>query len=451
MSDKPNIVLVSWDSVRADHVPVYGYERDTTPHLGDVASEGLVFDDVQVSAVGTPASFTGVFTGEHTSGSMEQPNPKHWQSANEERTILPEILQEEGYHTGGFHYNALMSSYFGWDRGWDVYEDHMWTDDGGTESGWRSAVYDVLDRFGVANFVVDLKRTAQGKPPSQWEAMWDDIATFVAEAPEPFFLWVLLIDTHHPWYAPESSHEWPQPGVRRTYALNYAMRRYRDLVGERRPSIVNAYDNTIRYADAFLERLEAELDAHGHGDAPLIVHSDHGDELGEHGNYGHRPLMYDTVTRVPLVMKNVGETGRVSGPTTLLDLGSTILDLAGSDRRLAERPSLLGDERADRDAVTVQNILEDGDRTAAAVGEEWKVLYHPQGDWGAKTFPEDSWEAYYRPDDPLERDNRWGDHPDELEDRLRAQLSTDVAEIDAGDDEMTEETEERLRELGYIE
>ena len=450
MTDKPNIVLVSWDSVRADHLPIYGYDRETTPHLREVASNGLVFDDVQVPAVGTPASFTGMFTGEHTSGSMEQPHPKHWQEANEERTILPEILQDEGYYTGGFHYNALMSSHFGWERGWDVYEDHMWTDDGGTESGWRSTAYDVLDELGIANFAIDLKRTAVGDPPAKWESMWDSIASFVEEAPEPFFLWILLIDTHHPWHAPSKSHEWPQPGIRRTYALNYAMRRYRGLVGERRQSIVNSYDNTIRYADEFLRRLEEQLEMNGHEDAPLIVHSDHGDELGEHGNYGHRPLMYDTVTRVPLVMKNVGKTGRVSGPSTLLDLGSTILDIAGSDERLSGRPSLLGDEDEDQKAVTVQNILEEGKRTAAAVGEEWKVLYHPAGDWGARDFPEESWEAYYRPDDPMEEENRWGNHPSELEDRLRQQLSSDVSAISSEDNEMTEETEERLRELGYI-
>ncbi|MEF8856974.1 MAG: sulfatase, partial [Haloplanus sp.] len=411
MTENPNIVLVSWDSVRADHLPIYGYDRNTTPTLASLAEDGLVFDDPQVPAVGTPASFTGMFTGEHADGSMEHPNPQHWREANADRTLLQERLQAEGYHTGGFHFNALVSSSFGWNRGWDVYEDHMWDADDSTGSGWKKRVYELLQRVDMANFVVDCKRMAEGETPPHWEAMWDDIAAFLEEAPEPFFLWVLLIDTHHPYFAPPEHHEWPQPGIRSTYALNYAMRRYRNLVGERRPSIVNAYDNTIRYADAFVDRLVEKLDAEGYGDDPLIVHSDHGDEFGEHANYGHRPLMYDTVTRVPLVMHNVGETGRVDGPTSLLDLGSTIMDLAGSDERPGGRASLLGDERADRDAVTVQNVMEDGDRMAAAVGEDWKALYHPQGDWGAKEFPEERWEAYDRAVDPMERTNRWGEHP----------------------------------------
>ncbi len=451
MTDKPNIVLVSWDSVRADHLPVYGYNRETAPTLSALADDGLVFKDPQVPAVGTPASFSGMFSGEHTAGSMEYPSPQHWREANEGRTLLPELLQEEGYYTGGFHFNALVSSSFGWDRGWDVYEDHMWDADDSTESGWKKRAYELAQRFDMANFVVDLKRTVQGQTPPHWEEMWEGIASFVENAPEPFFLWVLLIDTHHPWYAPTEHHYLDQPGVRSTYAWNYAMRRHWRLVGERRQCIVNAYDNTIRYADAFLDRLTGKLGTEGYGDDPIIVHSDHGDELGEHANYGHRPLMYDTVTRVPLVMMNVDDTGRIDGPTSLLDLGSTILDLAESDVRPSDRPSLLGDERADRGYVTVQNVMEDGDRMAAAVGEEWKVLYHPAGDWGAKEFPDESWEAYHRPDDPMEKNNRWGEHPAELEEALVEQLNVELQTVENGEDNLDEDTEERLRELGYIE
>lgn len=457
MSDRQNVVLVTWDSVRWDHVPTYGYERETTPTLSAMADDGLVFDDVQVPAVGTPASFTGMFSGEHATGSMERPHPKHWREANRGRRFLQTALREAGYHTGGFHFNALMSEAFGWGDGWDVYEDHMWTESDGDDasSGLKGNVYDLLQRVGIANFAVDLKRTAAGEPPARWEAMWDDVAAFVADAPEPFFLWVLLIDTHHPYYAPAAYHEWPQPGLRTMYALNYAMRRHRRLVGKRRESIVNAYDNTIRYADAFVGRLRETLSDAGYGDAPLIVHSDHGDEFGEHANYGHRPLMYDTVTRVPLVMENVGETGRVEGPTSLLDLGSTVLDLAGVDERLGGRPSLLGAERADREFVTIRNAMEDDDRMAAAVGPEWKVLYHPAGDWGAMRFPEESWEAYDRSVDPMERDDRWGDHPAALGDELRAVLDADTTALgedeSEGDAGMNASTEERLRQLGYIE
>jgi arylsulfatase len=424
---------------------MYGYVRNTTPFLNEWAEDALIFEDAQVPSVGTPASFTGIFSGQHATGMQTRTDPGHWKASNEGRTLLPELLKAEGYYTGAFHSNALMSRYFGWNRGWDVYEDHLWTekgDDDGVEGGWKKTVYDLLQRADMANFAVHLKQMVQGKPPATWESMWDDIEEFVEDAPEPWFLWVLLIDTHHPYYPPEEYQQWPQPGIRATYAWNYVMRRYSRIAGERRRSIVNAYDNTLYYADQFLRQIHETLAANGHGNVPFIFHSDHGDELGEHipEPYGHKLLMYDTVTRVPLIMKNVGETGRVDGPTTLKDLGSTVLDVAGSDERLGDRPSLLGDERVDRESVIVENRVGESARYATVVGPEWKVLYHP----------EDDWEAYHRPSDPFEQRNRWGEHPEELETRLREHLETPYDELATGSEELTAETVERLTELGYI-
>ncbi|MFB6234048.1 MAG: sulfatase [Halopenitus sp.] len=455
MTEKPNIVMVSWDSVRADHMPFLGYERNTCPNINEMAEESLVFENTQVSAVGTAASFTGAFTGDHATATMLNPSPSYWANSLEGNKLLPEVLQDAGYFTGGFHFNALMSSNFGWNRGWDVYEDHLWDEKGGNsptndnETDLRSKLYDTLQEHDLANFAMHAKKAVTGEKPVKWENMWEEIEAFVEDAPEPWFLWVLLIDTHHPYYAPKEYHEWEQPGIRRTYGLNYVMRRHRNLVGERRQSVVNAYDNTMRYADEFVRRLEEKLDTEGFGDEPFIFHSDHGDELGEHASYGHRPLMYDTVTRVPLVMKNVGETGIREGPHSLLDLGNGILEIAGIDERLGQGKSILSNNR---ETVTVQNLLGDQyGKTLAVVGPEWKVLFHPEGDWGhGRKFTGGSWEAYKHTEDPMEKNNRWGDHPDQLEVKLREQLRKDSAEIES-EQEMEQETKNRLRELGYIE
>ena len=435
-------------------MPFHGYERDTAPFLRELVDDALVFENTQVSAVGTPASFHGVFGGSHTAGSMERPNPEHWRGVVSDERLLSDVLQDAGYHTGAFHYNALMSSAFGWDTGWDTYEDHIWDEKGGQsptndgENDLKSRAHDALQAVGMANLAMHLKKMALAEVPSNWEMMWKDIKAFIKAAPEPFFLWILLIDTHHPYYAPPESQKWTQPSVRTTYGYNYVMRRHRNSIGERNPSVVNAYDNTIRHADRFLKQLWDTLEEEGYGDAPFVVHSDHGDELGEHANYGHRPLMYDTVTRVPLVIGNIDQSGVREGPHSLLGLGNAVLDIAGIDERLGDSYSLLSDNR---DTITIQNILSDDlGRTAAAVGPEWKVLFHPKGEWGhGMNFEGGSWEAYHLPSDSREQNDRWGDHPNELEERLRAQLAKDV-ETDAGSGEVTGQTRERLRELGYI-
>lgn len=448
MPEQPNIVMVTWDSVRADHTPMYGYERNTCPFVNEMAQEGIVFDDTYVSAVGTPASFSGVFTGEHTSGVHINATPEYWQAVNQEATLLPEVLQREGYHTGGFHFNALMSRHFGWGSGWDVYEDYLWGDSAENgATGVKGVVFDTLQKVGMANFAVHFKKMLTGEMTSRWEAMWPDIESFVEEAPEPWFLWVLLIDTHHPWYAPVDYHAWDQRGVRATYAMNYIMRRRRSLVGTRNRKIVNSYDNTMRYADAFVERLWQKVRSAGYDETAFIFHSDHGDELGEHANYGHRPLMFDTLTRVPLVMWNVDMPGASEGPNTLLDLGNQILEFAGSETRLGEGKTL----REDRDTVTVQNLLGEYGRCVAAVdGAGWKTLYHPEGDWGHGGI-DPGFAAYNRRDDPMELDDRWGEHPQELEDALLSQLGTDAEDITSTEGDIGRDVQERLSELGYLE
>jgi arylsulfatase len=101
--------------------------------------------------------------------------------------------------------------------------------------------------------------------------------------------------------------------------------------------------------------------------------------------------------------------------------------------------------------VTIQNLLNEYGRTAAAVGPEWKVLFHPEGDWGhGREFADGSWEAYKHTDDPMEKDNRWGEHPDELEVEVKNRLENIADEVNS-DNEMNNATKDRLRELGYIE
>lgn len=452
--DRDNILLISWDSVRADHLPMYGYDRETTPYLSDVAADGLVFEDTHVSGVGTPTSFTGAFTGEHAHAVQTNIEPEHWQDANGRRRLLSEALQDAGYHTGAVHSNALMSRYYGWHRGWDVYKDNLWTEAGDTEQArkWnelkKTVILPVLRKTGLAGAAIHARNIALRKDSyAPWESMWDDIREFVETAPEPWFLWVLLVDTHHPWHPPEQYQEWVQPGFRQTHAWNYIMRRYPEFTGERKQAIVNAYDNELRHADGFLKRLDGLLAETGNADAPMIVHSDHGDELGEHDDYGHRPAMWDTVTRVPLIMRNVGESGRVDGPHTLKDLGSTVLDLAGSDERLNGRPSLLGDERTDRDRVYIENKTLDGETIAAAVDDRgWKVIDHP--DEGLR--------AFYRPDDPFEQHSMLDDQTADLREWLRQEMQRDRRSIEQQSAAQTQaeagsDVQERLAELGYIE
>jgi arylsulfatase len=456
---KQNIVMVMWDSVRADHLPFHGYERNTAPYLSKIARDGLVLDRTYVSGVGTPTSFTGIFTGEHAHGTQANIKPAHWRESNAGRRMLQEALQEEGYHTGAFHANALMSEYYGWNRGWDVFEDHLWTEteNSGTArddvslramlrdgKGWWSALkksklHPFLKRAGAASEAIHAKNLVLGRQAyAPWESLWDNIEAFVRGAPEPFFLFVLLVDTHHPWCAPPRHRRWEQPGLRRMHALNYAMRRWPERTGFRRRSIVNAYDNELRHADDFLFKLDMLLDEESL-DPALIVGSDHGDELGEHADYGHAPAMWDTVARVPLVMRNVGETGRREGPHSLLNLGSTVLDIAGSSERLSHRGSLLG---APDGPVHVENRTMDGRALRATVSADGRYKVVEGADGGL--------EAYDLEEDPLEQEPI-APIPALVEEHHRVRREDPGQGVDGpeGAAELAEAVDERLTELGY--
>jgi arylsulfatase len=156
--------------------------------------------------------------------------------------------------------------------------------------------------------------------------------------------------------------------------------------------------------------------------------------------------MYDTVARVPLIMRNVGETGRIERPITHLDLPNTILRLAGSDERLGEEHTLIEDPRP-KTPVVIENMLDGGDLTAAATDGKWKVLYHPDR----------GWEAYHTPTDQFEQNDRFGDHPRSLErvvNRHRGERLPNhperTDERDEGGDDGLRDVREELTNLGYI-
>jgi arylsulfatase len=434
---------------------MYGYGRNTTPHLSSIAEDGLVFANSYVPGVGTPTSFGGTFTGSYIDAVQLNYEIDHWQRALGGRTLFSEALKDAGYYCGGIHANARLHRDYGWNRGWDVYGDYEWkkAESNGNEKflSWNKIKKDILlpffERFGMAGEAMTARNIIfKHNAYTPWESLWQEIEEFVKNAPEPWFLWVLLIDTHHPWYSPEEYQQYEQPGFRQSHLLHWLMRFRPDRVEERDERIVNAYDNELRHADAFIQKLDKLFTTTGNSDIPFIVHSDHGDDLGEHGRYGHGPEMYDTVTRVPLVMRNVGKTGRIERPVTHLDLPNTILRLAETDTRLGDQYSLIEEPR-DEAAVVVENFLDNGDLTAAATDGEWKVMYHPDR----------GYEAYNTTTDQFEQSDRFGDHPSSLErvvKQHREERLSDhpnkITEHGGGGNDELRDVREDLMDLGYI-
>lgn len=304
---RPNVLLVSIDSLRADHVHAYGYERETTPTIDALASEGARFETVLSPTSWTlPAHMTML-----TAMPPEQHGVIKSKRALRPRALtLAEVLAASGYATAGFVSGAYLQTAHGYAQGFDVYDTSVLR---GKEEEARADITSP-----------EIVRLAQA-----WLQRWSE------EKPRPpFFLFVHLYDVHFDYVppppydtmfdlrapeAPGGSKAYDQilPGMNRT-----------DL-----DRILALYDGEIRWTDTHLGHLIDALRAlHVLDDTIVVVTSDHGEEFLDHDWRGHSNTLYDEALKVPLVMRYPPKipAGRVvEEQVRLVDLAPTILGLAG--------------------------------------------------------------------------------------------------------------------------
>lgn len=401
-----NIVLITWDSVRADHCSCHGYRKETTPFLSKIARKGLKFENAIVSGVPTPVSMSGIFTGNHNiEGRVKSKS-------------LAEILSKNGYMTSAFHSNPYASRYFGFNRGFKHFRDYIWKDEDGYRSGysskWRSLAVNSLKKLKFINvnrarfyyniLTVLIKNEYIVK--LSLNKFYSDILSLINTNKNlPLFLWILLIETHFP-YVPSNWNRWRKAKSMFIHDKYYKFGGVQKRVSLKLNSkelelVLDAYDGCIREADTLTKQLWEDLKD---TDPIFIIHADHGDAFGEHGFYGHPPEHYEYLIRVPLVIYNADVKGVVKEPVSLLRLAPTICELAGVKNEFSQ-PSLLED--VEYAPPIVENKLENGLRVTVR-DKEWKLIVNPDR--------ED--ELYNIKKDPMEQENLIGQEPD-IEKELR--------------------------------
>ncbi len=326
-----NVVLVTFDSLRADHCTPWGYERDTTPTLAEWADDGVVFENAIAPASRTNPSMAGIFTGEPLVVRDRVANPEHARTHLARHGTLAETLSNEGYATGAFCPNAYSSRYYGFDRGFDHFEDFM----------FDSSVYQRLfDRHLGDSSVLAMLRNVRNFVRRQeafktWDTYIDGMVEWVDQQSEPFFLWAFSLDTHFPYLTPRKYRQWS--GFLDQYYYNWRCNQLIDefeidLSEKERRKIIDIYDDSIHFGDALLAELEQRLADY---DPVFVVHGDHGEAFDERGIYGHfYPSLYEENIHVPLVVSNVDERASISRPASLLDLPEMVERACG----LADEP-----------------------------------------------------------------------------------------------------------------
>ena len=316
-----NIVVITIDTLRADHLHCYGYPRQTTPRIDAIAERGLVFEQAAAQWPKTGPSMSSLLSSTYgsTSGvarsTMKEKIPLSYE-------LLPELLKGAGYSTFGVVSNMSLTSTFQFDQGFDQL------------------------------------KVAGGKPANAISAAARDLVE-KRDPTRPYFLWVHYLDPHAPYKPPqghgseykefigdelfESDQRAPVPvdprvadpvaatavdgnevGMIPAYAYLQGKERIRDYVAQ--------YDGDIRFLDEHVGVLVDWLEQSGNlSHTILVVTADHGESLGDHNYFfEHGRFPYDDCVRVPLILLHPdGKPGRISSPVGLIDVAPTLLEMVG--------------------------------------------------------------------------------------------------------------------------
>lgn len=446
-SERPNIVLVTADSVRADHCGFVNRDADTTPMLDELAGRSVTFETAIAPGPRTPSSVPEIVTGQampyaDVDSNSLQSQVEHMRAHLSRYRTLAERLSEEGYSTAAYTANPYTTSHSGFDAGFD----HFYS----IESSERSALEDwgiqVASKVGLGVLASQASQfRRKEKYFSQWPTLYRKARPTIEAMAEPYFVWFFLLDAHNPYLVPRAdrienstlamyysvfrsntklNHTSTQSGLKPTLPANVAS------------GIERAYRDAVRSVDRFVGVLDRELA----GDEPLLIfHSDHGEGFNEHGSYGHQPELYEENVHTPLLVHDptAETTGTIREPVSLRVLPDMVVSyVVGEEELTSDR---WRSEHATSDTVTGHKV--------AVRGKRWKYI-----------STNESTELYDLERDPTERTNL-ADHRSTERDALEAVLRAYIGALPEPDRSISRrgrgalpsEIEESLRALGYRE
>lgn len=312
---RPSVVMIMLDTLRADHLGVYGYERATSPHIDAFAKDSVLFRYAVTAAPWTPTSVASMFTGLYASShGMVPPNSRDEAKKNSTKlssslTTMPEIFKANGYSTYAISPNPWITATFGFEQGFDTFKFHN-----------RARADKITDEA-----IAALKKLQGGT--------------------EPFFLYAHYLDPHDP-YDPPGDYRKMFEGPLKNQNVAH------EVLGA-----MNRYDGEIAFLDNHLGRLFAFLKEAGlYDNAVILLVGDHGEQFMEHGHRGHGFKVHNEEVHVPL-MFHMGTAPRVVDFTvSTVDILPTILQRVGIPAPAGVQGlSLVDDENSrDREGVLTE-------------------------------------------------------------------------------------------------
>lgn len=434
----PNLVLISLDTQRADHLPVYGYPRDTAPHITRLARAGICFTNAFSPAPSSAPGHAAMLTGLHplTCGVT-----MNGQRLPEDAVTLAEHLAERGYRTAGLVQNPWLTTALGFSQGFQTFYN-----DRRLERAART-----WPRLGLFNTM--LVRIRDRLDPS-FDSVTPLAADWMAEG-GPFFLFYHLIDPHQP-YDPsrggrgrfrDPDYAGPVRDTQRAadrFASDPSSLRPADL-----DHLEDRYDESIYSADAKIGRLLEAIEGLGIAQQTLVVlTADHGENLKRHARHFDHEDLHAATLHIPWILYWPGriEPRRVDAPVELPDLVPTVCALLET-----APPESARGRRVDLEAASEAPLVSI-DRTGK---EERRALRLPSWNLIRRTESE-SVELFDLRADPHELVDVAGRNPELVQrfatllDSLAGVLELGALESELGIDALDEAAKRRLQALGYL-
>ena len=300
---RKNIVLITFDGLRSDHLSCYGYTRKTSPNIDSLANNGTLFEQIITSGSSTKAALTSLFT------SLDFRYHKmieHESILDDNFVTLAEVFKNQGYTTIGFTATPMIQKAYNYNQGFDFYEDYIVK---GKEYNYVYADIIIRDLF-------------------SWLDRYD--------YQKPFFCYIHFVGSHPPWIR-ESPWLYEKEDSKFFFDTNCTYipseKEVKQIGKQKLYNLIAKYDGSILYNDSYIGKLIDKLKNNGLNKNTIVaISADHGYELLDHGTGTHGYCPYDEVIKIPLIIYDGtmhNKPKKIQSQGRNIDIGPTLLDMVG--------------------------------------------------------------------------------------------------------------------------